>query len=163
MAAAHHFHGLGVASLTFIMKVFLNKEGEEKKTPVGLMKDWPSKCDLSNCLWNGVRPRRSCLAIVIGASDIYALDVDTEDSGIEAFEQMLAEHGPLPDDTPSEWSGKRPGRHFFFSLSQSKAAGLRSRAGRTCLTYKGKEAGLDTRGKGGTIFMMKGPGSTVQM
>ncbi|GAQ91319.1 hypothetical protein KFL_007640060 [Klebsormidium nitens] len=156
-AAARHLHGLGVASLTFNMKVWSNDKGEEKKGPLGLMRDWGNKCDLDNCLREGVRPGRSCLAIVTEASDIYALDVDTKDGGGEAFERMLAEHGPLPDDTPWEWTGNRPGRHFFFSLSQSKAAGLLSGAGRARLTYKGEKVGLDTRGEGGMLFV--GPSS----
>ncbi|GAQ85682.1 hypothetical protein KFL_002480195 [Klebsormidium nitens] len=157
LAAAHHFHTMGVASLTFNMKVWLNDKGEEKKAPAGLMREWQNKCDLGNCLREGVRPGRGCVAIVTEPSDIYALDVDTKDGGVEAFERMLEEHGPLPDDTPWEWSGNRPGRHFFFSLSQSKAAGLLSGAGRTRLTYKGVKVGLDMRGEGGMLFV--GPSS----
>lgn len=66
---------------------------------------------------------------------------------------MLAEHGDLPADTPWEWTGHRPGRHFLFSLSKSKEAGLLSGKGRTRLTYKDKKVGLDTRGEGGMIFV----------
>lgn len=149
---------MGVASLTFNMRVWLNEKpgkhlGKEIKAPAGLMREWQKKCDLGNCLNNGVRPGRTCLAIVTEPSDMIALDVDTQDEGVEKFEEMLAEHGPFPDDTPWEWSGKRPGRHFFFSLSQSKAAGLLSGAGRQKLLYKGKMVGLDTRGEGGMIFV----------
>ncbi|GAQ83538.1 hypothetical protein KFL_001520080 [Klebsormidium nitens] len=157
VAAAHHLHTHGVAALTFNMKVSLNDKGEEKKAPAGLMPEWQKKCDLGNCLRQGVRPGRACLAIVTEPSDLIVLDVDTKDEGVETFEEVLAEHGPLPDDTPWEWSGTRPGMHFFFSLSQSKAAGLLSGANRTKLTYKGQKVGLDTRGEGGMVFV--GPSS----
>jgi hypothetical protein len=143
--------------MTLELDVYMNGQGQEKKKPLGLRGDWASKCDLSTCLQRWVQPRRGCLAMVTAASDIYAIDIDSKDDGGKAFDEMIAEHGGLPVDTPWEWTGHRPGRHFLFSLSKSKEAGLRSGSSRNGLQYKGRKVGIDTRGEGGLLFV--GPSS----
>ncbi|GAQ90320.1 hypothetical protein KFL_006270020 [Klebsormidium nitens] len=153
LATAHHFHSLGVVSMTLQIRAYKNRKGVEKKKPIGLRRDWESKCDIGNCLQSWVQPRQNCLAMSTGASDMYVVDIDSKDGGCEAFDEMLAEHGALPADTPWEWTGHRPGKHFFFSLSQSKEAGLQGVRNKGGVWYKGKKVGIDTRGERGMLFV----------
>jgi hypothetical protein len=109
--AAHHFHSLGVPTLSVDLSV--NSMGV--KTPRGLPSRWGT-CRLDNCLEEYVKPRHNSLAMITGsASDVYAVDVDLKDKGAAAFQEMLEENGCLPSDTPKERTGSG-GVHLLFSL-----------------------------------------------
>jgi hypothetical protein len=90
--------------------------------------------------------------MVTGASDIYALDVDASDGGLEAFERMAAEHGSLPGDTPMATTGNG-GLHILFSLPASVEAGLKERTNKAHISYKGEAVGIDTRGEGWLLYI----------
>lgn len=157
LAAAYWFQSVAIATMTLELRACMGQNGEGTKKPFELRGGWETRCNVGNRLESWVQPRQNWLAIATGASEICVVDVDAKAKGGEAFDEMLAEHGPLPADTPWEWTGHRPGKHLFFSLSQSKEAGLLSGRNRGGLLYKGKKVGIDTRGKGGMVFV--GPSS----
>ncbi|GAQ91604.1 hypothetical protein KFL_008160040 [Klebsormidium nitens] len=148
LAAAHHFHELGVVTLTHDLQEKRFPNGEVRKVPGR----WPSRkpwneANLGNCL----QESRNTIAIVTEASDILAVDVDVKDGGFQAVERMLEEHGLFLEDTPRLTTGNG-GMHVLFSLSQSAEAGLRNCANRKRIRYKGEPVGIDVRGRGGMLY-----------
>lgn len=116
LAAAHHFHSLGVVTVIHDLQE-REKDGKVFKAPC----NWPSPqswkaANISNCLSEFAKRGRNSIAIVTENSDIYALDIDVKDEGYEALDQMLEEHGGFRDDTPRVITGNG-GLHIFFSLS----------------------------------------------
>ena len=79
LATAHHFHSLGVATVTFDLEEKLNDEGAVRKA-ANRLGSW-SRANLGNCLREFAKPGRNSIAIVTEASDIYAVDVDVKDGG----------------------------------------------------------------------------------
>ncbi|GAQ92370.1 hypothetical protein KFL_009960010, partial [Klebsormidium nitens] len=151
LAAAHYFHGLGIVTITHDLKE-IDDKGKIRKVPCR----WPTEkswkqANLSNCLQEFAKPGRNSIAIVTERSDIYAVDVDVKDGGFDALEQMVDEHDNFPEDTPRQTTGNG-GMHVLFSLSQSQEAGLLNCSNRSRIRYKGKEVGIDVRGKGGMLY-----------
>lgn len=76
--------------------------------------------------------------MVTGASDIYALHVEANDGGLEAFEQMTKKRGLLPADTPRARTGNG-GLHILFSLSASLEAGLKDGRNKARISFEGRQ------------------------
>ncbi|GAQ88995.1 hypothetical protein KFL_004770030 [Klebsormidium nitens] len=150
LAAAHHFHSLGVVTVTLDLDEECNRAGEVKKSAKRLGA-W-SQANYGNCLSEEfAKPGRNSIAIVTEASDIFAVDVDVKDGGFKALERMLEEHGGFVDDTPRVTTGNG-GLHILFSLSKSEKAGLRNSRNRARIWYKGERVGIDIRGRGGMLY-----------
>jgi hypothetical protein len=152
LAAAHHFHGLGVVTVTHDLqeKRFLN--GQVRKVPCrwASLKPW-KEANLSNCLFEFAKSGRNSIAIVTETSDIYALDVDVKDGGFKALERMVEEHGEFLENTPRLNTGNG-GLHILFSLSHSEQAGLLNCNNRARIRYKGEAVGIDVRGRGRMLY-----------
>jgi hypothetical protein len=153
LAAAHHFHGLDIVTVTFDLHKKLNDKRKVCKVPCRWAsgpKSW-REVNLGNCLQEFAKPGRNSIVIVTETSDIYALDVDVKDGGFEALERMLKEHGDFLENTPRLNTGNG-GLHILFSLSQSEQAGLLNCNNRARIRYKGKAVGIDVRGRGGMLY-----------
>ncbi|GAQ92546.1 Bacteriophage/plasmid primase P4-like protein [Klebsormidium nitens] len=150
LAAAHHFHSLGVVTITFDLEEERNKKSEVRKAAKD-MGYW-KRANHDNCLSEKfARPGRNSIAIITEESDLFAVDVDVKDGGFEALQQMLEEHDNFPEDTPRLTTGNK-GMHVLFSLSKSEEAGLRNGSNRTRIRYKGEKVGIDIRGRGGMLY-----------
>ncbi|GAQ87621.1 hypothetical protein KFL_003660010, partial [Klebsormidium nitens] len=115
LAAAHHFHSLGVVTVTHDLQETRFSKGQVRKKPCNWgseSKPW-KEADLTNCLSEFAKPGRNSIAILTEKSDIYALDVDVKDGGYEALELMLEEHGGFQEDTPRLTTGNG-GFHILF-------------------------------------------------
>jgi hypothetical protein len=149
VSAAHRLHRMQIATLTVDLSEESN-HGKPRKCLKGA-KGW-NACNLQNCLQQFAKNGRNSLAMVTGASDVYALDVDAGDGGLEAFEKMTMKHGVLPSDTPRAMTGNG-GIHILFSLSASLEAGLKDGTNKTRIAYDGEIVGIDTRGEGGLLYI----------
>lgn len=159
LAAAHHFHELGVVTIIHDLREKRFPNGQIRKFPCrwASPKPW-NEADLGNCLQEFAKTGRNSISIGNKTSDIYGMDVDVKDGGFEALEQMLKEHGGFLEDTPRLTIGNG-GLHILFSLSQSEQAGLRNCENRARIHYKGEPVGINTRGRGG--MMHTAPSSYV--
>lgn len=95
----------------------------------------------------------NAVAIVTGdASDTIVIDVDKAKEadlqagrrdGLQLMDILIAQHG-LPSATPVQQTGSG-GRHYFFSLSESLSAGLKSAQNRTKLMFDNQATTIDIR------------------
>lgn len=100
----------------------------------------------------------NALCIVTGVSDVVVIDADGVKpkevghvaDGLQEFQELAERHG-LPEGTPVQVSGSG-GRHYFFSLTKSIAAGLARSCNRAKVKIDGRPTSLDVRAEGGNVF-----------
>lgn len=103
--------------------------------------------------WNErVSEGHNGLAALTGSrSDLYVLDIDVKDDGMDAFRYLEGRFERVPESVPRVRTGNG-GLHLYFSLSASRAAGLRDTKCRSRIRYEGDPMGIDTRGENGIVI-----------
>ena len=146
-AVRYHEAGYTVASCTLRWKT------ETGKKDFNFPRAWKG-CTKNNCLEDYVDDAHNGLAIVTGEmSDVIVIDCDRKQpdkDGVAKWNSMVDENGGLPGVMVAHSANS--GVHIYFSLSKSKAAGLKNPRNRAGLNIDGKDYDIDVRGEGGIVL-----------
>ncbi len=146
-AVRYHEAGYTVASCRLRWKT------DTGKKDVNFATAWKG-CTRNNCLIDYVDDAHNGLAIVTGEmSDVIVIDCDRKQpdkDGVAKWTSMVDENGGLPGVMVAHSANN--GVHIYFSLSKSKAAGLKNPRNRAGFNIDGKEYDIDVRGEGGIVL-----------
>jgi hypothetical protein len=100
LTAAHHFHSLGVMTVTFDLEEKRNSAGKVKKSAKRLGA-W-SLANRGNCLSQKfASPGRNSIAIITEESNIFAVDVDVKDGASKRSNECSKSTGVLWKTRPA--------------------------------------------------------------